>query len=324
MRESLVFVPKVADGNPAAAMAWAEGNDSDVIFLGATALPVRMFHNGISSDPEKALEYTADSEKRRQGVAAKIASACFFTELMTRLALSGGCRELILVQEHPLMVANAKLLGRLGVQKVTMLIPDVHPKQSAVDVANRLAEQAGDDITVGMSVWNKEAQEELLSNNPSFRVDLVDPWLLNLSPHLDKRQGNKVILKSSGSGMPSAWEDELSRYTVGNNSIWTPNSEPNLKARINGFYGALDQSTRIIIGYSSELVQVVEALHRAGNTDVRLVALPPRGDHERRNLWYGIKHDLIIGGLALSGVGAHHYGSPDITPCDPHEFRSQI
>lgn len=320
MHKSLVFVPKIADGNPASAMAWAEKIDSKVVFLGATALPVRIFHNGISADPEKALAYTDDSEKRRQGMTAKLASASFFAELVTRSVLSGGCRELVLVQEHPLMIASVKALGKLGVEKVTIPIPDVHPKQSAEHVANRLARQADGELEVVMSVWNEGARDELLNNNPAFEVQLVDPWLLNLSPNLDKSQGNKVILKSSGSGMPKAWEDELQGYTVGKDSVWTPNSEPNLKKRIRGFYGALDRSTETIVGYPSELVQVVEALHRAGNTDVRLAALPPRGNHEKRNLNYAINNKLVSAGIAFKGAGSRHYGRDDLDLWSPNEL----
>ena len=120
--------------------------------------------------------------------------------------------------------------------------------------------------------------------------------------------------------MPSAWESELSRYTVGENSIWTPNSEPKPEERINGFYRALDQSTQTIVGYPSELIQVIEALHRVGNKDVQLVALPPRGAHEQRNLDYAIEKGLVAAGTALKGVRSTQYGREDLALHLPSEL----
>lgn len=310
MLNRYISVPDIADGNPSAAMAWAARNDSHLSTLNVSSWLVERFHRGISDNPEEASAYTRGSEAKRVGALARVYALGAFTELATNLAIRGGSRELTVVQEHQLMMASPRILRLLGVTAINMLIPDVFPKDSAVMAANRLGAKMGSNV-VAMTVWNQEAYEELIKGNNEFSVKKVDPWLLDLVDKTNEA-GPKVVLKSSGSGMPEKWETSLiEAYSLGEGEIWTLRGEPKRENRIEGFYNSLGRDTLYIIGYPSELIQVVAGLNCQvddGNS-VKLVALPPRGNHELRNLEWAIDKGMVLLPPESVGIDRGLYGT---------------
>jgi hypothetical protein len=292
MREKCISVPNIADGNPSAAMAWAKQNESEppVLRLRVSSWLVEKFHRGISDDPEQANTYTQDSEAKRVGVFAMVYALAAFAELSLSLAMNGGCRELTIVQEHQVMLASHRILKFLGVGAINILVPDVYPKDSAVRAANRLADRMGKEA-VTMTVWNQEAYRELNEGDNRFETKETEPWLLNLAP--GSAPGVETVLKASGSGMPKKWEEALiEAYRLKPEQVWTPLAKPGREDRIKGFYGSLGSDTRYIIGYPSELVQVVASLN--SKNKVKLVALPPRGAHELKNLEWAISKGFVV------------------------------
>lgn len=318
MRDECISVPDIADGNPSAAMAWAEQNKSEppVLGLRVSSWLVEKFHRGISDDPEQASTYTQDSEVKRVGVFAKVYALAAFAELSLSLAMNGGCRELTIVQEHQIMLASHRILKFLGVGAINILVPDVYPKDSAVRAANRLADRMGKEA-VTMTVWNQEARGELDTGNNRFKTNAVSPWLLNLAP--GSASGVGTVLKASGSGMPKEWEEALiGAYGLKPEQVWTPLAKPGREDRVRGFYGSLGSDTRYIIGYPSELVQVVASLNSKNKNKVKLVALPPRGAHELRNLKWAISKSFVVLPPESIGIDPALYQT-DVSRLDHYE-----
>ena len=315
--QEIISVSDVADGNPSTAYSLAEqlrfcGGNPTEIHLSSTALPVNLFHKDISSDPDSAKLYTSESESKRVGIKARLYAAACFTEMAVRLSFdrthnTKESSRLNIVQEHQLLGASDAVIDLLGIISIRLAIPDVFPKESAKHAASRIY-----DTT--FSVWNAEAQREL--EDSGFKAELHKPYLLDgFRPNNPEfmNQGAEVVVKTSGNGMPKIWQTELLEELSQSRLGWSfhspkgsidyaswENSRLNKKDRIQNFYDDIGGNTKVIIGYSSELVGLVCDLRERG-VDTWMITLTPRGAHELRNLEFAIRHNLVLGELAPTG-----------------------
>lgn len=305
----------VADGNPSAFWALSQlalqaGIEPLEVSLTATSRLVNLFHGGISADPEKAARYTADSEAARVGTKARLYAKLSFLEFQTRLRQAEGFEPTNnrwnIIQEHALLGSSIRALRNRGISSQRLIVPDVYPKESGI-----LAAQAHEGTTI--AVWNQTAFAELQERG--IASELIKPFLLDgLLPFETDfaDQGKEIVVKSSGSGMPAAWSDALRASLHGLNGDWamhTPGSVvtevgstsiAKRKDQIQEFYNNLGGRTRLLIGYPSELVEVMCEL-RARSVPVWMITLPPRGSHEKRNLQFALENDIVLGELRFKG-----------------------
>ena len=299
----------VAHGNPMAGNALARsaaryGLDTEVVPLTVSSVPVNMFHGNISSNPEDAAEYITTSEQKRLGAMAKIFGTVAFGELLERTAKTGRDIDWTVTQEHQLLGATNFILDRAGIGAINLVVPDVFPKRSAVHAASRI-----DGAVV--NVWSQAAYDELTADGVKAR--LVRPFLLDGYRPDDESftGGDRVIVKTSGSGMPQDWLNTIMlelRASGEEYSVHTPTwqYQDGFVSRIHRTNQCLDflfshigPETVYEVGYPSESVQrLTEMQMRGYNT--QLLALPPRGEHEYRNLMYGFETGVIAGELGFS------------------------
>lgn len=304
----------IADGNPSTAMAAQlsaeqEGIAADLFVYPGVSQLVRPFHQGVTADPERAAEYIQTSEAERAGLKGKALGALSLPEFAYHCMRHHRGRPIQwnLAQELPLRSAPAWLLEKLTIVDTRVLVPDVFPKETAVDAVMRHG-------TAQMSVWNQDAFDEL--RDRGVNVELNKPYLLDgFRPknEMFAHEGRSIVAKVSGSGAPPSWinslESELHRLDV-STSMHTPSYrveeghlifEQDFCKRMRSFYDDLGSMTRILIGYPSELVGVACEL-RARGVPVWMLALPPRGLHEYRNLEFAHRHGIVFAELDMSGT----------------------
>ncbi|MDQ5912860.1 MAG: hypothetical protein QG659_282 [Patescibacteria group bacterium] len=311
-KQEIVSVADVADGNPSTAWSLArqlhlQDGDATEILLTTTSIPVNYFHRDISADHHEARYYTEHSEAKRLGAKSRLYAAACFGEFALRLSTHQGHdidipSRWTIVQEHQLLGAPDILIDSLGITDIRVVVPDVFPKESAKHAVRN---------TVGatFSVWNLEAQYEL--ENEGFKVELHKPYHLDgFRPQTPEfySSGADVVVKSSGNGMPREWENELkSALARSRSATWgfhTPRGKTSHNfevmrrlakpERVQNFYNDLGGNTKILIGYPSELVGVVCDMRERG-VPIWMIALPPRGAHELRNLKFAIENNLVLG-----------------------------
>lgn len=311
-KQEIISVSDVADGNPSAAWSIARqlrdlNGDPTEILLTATSVPVNYFHRDISADHHEARYYTEHSEVKRLDLKSRVYAAACFGEFSVRLALSKSHdldlpSRWTIVQEHQLLGAPDMMIDSLGITDIRVVVPDVFPKESAKHAVRN---------TVGatFSVWNVEAHHELEVED--FEVELHRPYHLDgFRPRTPEffTEGKELVIKSSGNGMPKEWENELtSTLARSRDTTWglhTPRGKTSHKfevmrmltkaERVQNFYNDLGGNTQILIGYPSELVSVVCDMRERG-VPIWMIALPPRGAHELRNLQFAIENNLILG-----------------------------
>lgn len=288
----VVTVPETGHGNPAAAMAeylkalgLLELDEKvELVMLKKAAKLASIFHRVMTANGKAAETYSQNSENLRTNGPSKIFGRLLFLELLWRLR-SSGAKEWTVIQEHILLGASVKGLEMLGVKEINIPVPDVFPKESAIKAAERIKSMAP-TINLTFLVWNQEACDEL--KDKGLKCVLVDPPLKHLLNRIQSSdKGAKTIIKSSGSGIPKEWLSILAPLAYKNDIILhTPSSFT--QRDIVEFYGSIGRNIRYIVSYPSEMVQVVHIL-RGMEIDVKLIALPPRGKHEVRNLEYAQK-----------------------------------
>jgi len=312
--QEIISVANVADGNPSTAWSLANqlrdngGNPTEVL-LTTTSIPVNYFHRDISADHHEAKYYTQHSEAQRLNIKSRFYAAACFGEFATRLMLDRSYdREIpsrwTIIQEHQLLGAWETAIDALGITDIRVVVPDVYPKESAKHAVKNT-------VGASFSVWNTNAHAELLAEG--FKAELHKPYLLDGFRPMTQEfcdEGEKVVVKSSGNGMPKEWADELLSVLSANDFTWsfhTPegqtsddsaiNQKPAKRERIQNFYNSLGGKTKILIGYPSELVGVVCEMRSRG-VQVWMIALPPRGAHELRNLQFAVENQLVLGELS--------------------------
>jgi hypothetical protein len=332
-----VIVPKIGDGNPGAASsleraAAVAGVETQTTYLSVIARIAQVLHGHMSGDPCRQREYTEKSEAVRTGLAAQIFSKLMFGELVLRVANNRQPSELNAIQEHQLLEADRRLLEWLGILLVRLVVVDTQPKLSGEAAVQHLLDQK---VAAELMVWNEEAYKYL--DALKFPVKLVAPFLLSgFWPEAEgSREGDEVVIKASGSGMPKEWMARLQRVLpqMSNQSsfiypghMFSGQSESTIRVasadRHENFYRRLGSNTRVIIASPSEIVQVVAEMRSRGINCV-LIALPPRGEHEKKNLEYAIQHGLVAACLEFDDGRPTVTSVPVITPEElPRFFKS--
>lgn len=299
--------PNVGDGNPlstesARALLVQAGADvSPTDWLNVTSRPAAAFHRGMTTDPGVSAEYTEGSEAARQGFKARAYSQLSFAEMVLHMVPhESGDIALLAGQEHPVMRASPKLLKNLGVKCVYLLVADSFPKESSIAATRHLDSNGIDAYEV---VWNELAHAELLySDVPSL---LVEPYIyrgLKAIAGDEAGEGSTdIVMKTSGSGIPEEWKWDI---TTQLSKAGTPfsylepgnNSRRTLHQRQIKLGRALSNTTQLIIGFPSELVQMTAGIQLNGGR-AGLLALPPRGVHEARNLEFAKELGILKGSL---------------------------
>lgn len=309
-----IRVPEVGEGNVTAALSvqlLLEKAGVTTTLSGPrwAAMIARLFHSSISSSPTASREYTRSSERTRHlglWVFALITSLEHTIHRTNRLTEDASPHALIFTQEHGMM-GDYRLIRQNG--KAFLLVPDVEPKRSAITALKKI----GSGVTA--IVWNQQALTAL--RNEGIPAVQVDPFILQgfekLQDPADRQlfeATDRVILKTSGSGIPSLWLSNLTEalqrlgrdfagYTP--SAVISPQAEqsrpPDSRQKILEFNADLiAHPPQVIICYPSEMIQVAAALWRQG-IRVRLLCLPPRGEHELKNLRWAQQY---LGALALS------------------------
>lgn len=314
-RQEYLSVATIADGNPATALALKRLADAqgvpvgDVVNLSIVSGAVQFLHKALTSSPLRSQNYTANSETRRAGLAAHALGRAFFLEFAARThSLVGDTHaRWNVVQEHQLLGATPWLLRRLGIDAFRLVTPDVNPKESGI-----VAAQKHPNTTI--SVWNRPAFDALRERG--INAELTRPYFIDAFRPLigqDDNPGLPIVVKTSGSGMPGSWQHALRSALNTTESPWalhTPQGrhaydgftpETDRTTRIESFYGDLGKSTELIIGYPSELVGIVADIQQRG-VNAHMLALPPRGDHERQNLRFGTDNGVIVAELQMPGA----------------------
>ncbi len=315
LKEYLV-VPPIAEGNPSAKLAIklqaeAAGISTIDVDLKLMASLAGAAHGRITEDPDQAAKYTENSEDERVGLKARIFARMCALELAAA-ALSNGRPDarFNFFQEHPLLGMTDYIADFLRAERIRLVVPDVNPKESGVIAVRNHLEKAS------FVVWNRDAEKEL--RGMGLDVELRKPFMLDGlrsgDPNFNE-PGSKLVVKGSGSGMPEEWEDKIfdcldeaesrdwSMHTQRNRVI-NGNGVPLLPirhSRIRSFYRALGGATERVVCYPSEMVGVMADLNERG-VRAQMITLPPRGDHERRNLEFAIEHGLVFGQMAFKGV----------------------
>lgn len=308
----LVQVPMVGEGNPATAMAIARRLESSQIpaelsFLKLSGIPAQAWHRRMTQSSEQSEQYTHTSESKRKGRLAEIFGTVSKLEMELTLARffdSNPSPVVIGVQELQFLAYTApQLLSRFS--KTFLYIPDVFPKESAVDILESLPIQA--------LVWNEEARQQLeMKGVNAVLVEPILPFAFVEAASAQRQTASDpyVLIKSSGSGMPTTLAKELIEFHRERNipfQLWLPDrvetndgSRPLPRARqdkITAFYtNLLHNIPGLVIAYPSEMVQVFYAL-ALHNIFVPYCSLPPRGAHEHVNLNWGMKKGVITAQL---------------------------
>jgi hypothetical protein len=292
-------VPVVGHGNPASLEAirrLAEQNQITLhdFHIKVSPLLAQVFHIVMSKNRQLRDHYTSRSENLRSSRLGQTFAALCFLEFQTLLMIQRANHldnqlPIIwwVVQEHPVLGSNKRALQRLNIQEVRVHVPDTFPKQSA-ELALRKLDTMG--IIASFYVWNTQAYDEL--NKKGFDVKLTAPPLLE-AYQPDKPEywtrGKEVVIKSSGSGMPKKWSRAL-QSALPHAVIHTPQGNP--QQDIARFFQDLGGNTRLIIAHPSEVIQIAYSMRQRGQ-HVHVPVLPPRGDHELRNLKTAMELRLV-------------------------------
>lgn len=335
----VLVVPPIAEGNPtmqeaALRQAKQDGIDVTAVNLNITGWLGSHMHSGMTEDPSRAERYSKSSEEERLNLKARLFSIACAGELMARVGLDREePSQFCFSQEHPIFGLHPEVLRHwLNASSLKVFVPDVFPKESAVEILRRKAVE----MPVEFVVWNVEAEKEL--RDRGMPVELKKPFMLDgFRPDLDEfaESGSELIVKSSGSGMPEDWENELveafqNRGLRGDAVSWAIHTQrrrykqsqvypwiTNKAWRIEDFYKSLGANTRLLVSFPTELVGVVAGIHTRG-VSTMMVSMPPRGAHEVRNQKFALEHGLLFGYL---GVGIYEgitslNGLPVVAPRD--------
>ncbi len=292
------------------------------------------FHQAMSRTSYRD-RYSQNSEALRMSLASKIFAQLCFIEfaIKARQRLKSQATELpaqwYIIQEHQLLQSIHQVLNALGIYDKFLVVPDVYPKESAIIAAQR----TGTPIIT----WNTAAYSKL--SQLDLDVRLHQPFLLeSYSPDQEayRNHGVPIVVKSSGSGMPSSWRQKLMEVLP---QLQTPfafhlpseiltdtkNFPTSLDhtTRLGEFYHDLGGKTRLLIAHPSEVVQIAAEMHLRG-TGVTYLALPPRGQHEVRNLEFGVQTGLIAGVILFEGMTEEQLHGVNVTVIRPDQIKNYL
>ncbi len=313
-----IFVVNAGDGNPATAISiYFLVNylkNPQLHFLNWPGKLASIFHRVMSGSPLISRRYTQSTTSWRAGGLPLLAALGKVERYLYGNNFTG--RQAFFVQEAGLASFLNRELEEFFPGGVILYVPDVYLKSSALPI---LQERP----LVQVAVWNNEAVEELNRRGlDRSRVVLTPPflpigfywhYLETFGPDRKLELSNQLLIKSSGSGMPDNYLKTLMRIVFGQELsglepvIHLPDRtlvmkasdydiQPNPKGtfeRIVDFYNRFfDAIPKVLITYPSEMVQVVYWLRSLG-LETNFIALPPRGEHEVRNLEWARNRGLV-------------------------------
>ena len=311
----VITCPDIADGNPWALyalenLAEEAGVEAYTKLLKRWNGLVRMTHGAMTSHPRLAEFYTRHSESYRAGFVAGLYSNASLNEVTDWLDDTKPEKPIhwLATQEHAMRSAYSGTYADFGVTSRGLVIQDSKPKESAIQAAEW-------DPEVTFYVWNHDASQEL--EERGVRTKLVRPFLVAGMSGTGElpAEGTEVVVKTSGNGMPGRWAkgllgalgevDGLSWSMHTPETIHT-NARPegeklsDRHARIARLCGEFAVNTRVLIGFPTELTQVVSEL-QLGGASTRFISLPPRGAHELVSMQFMQRHGLLAGELQFRG-----------------------
>lgn len=301
---------EVGAGNPIAALARGCKLERDGINVGRvniswSVILAALLHKLMTQHNALSAGYSENSNKVRDGKLMKLLAKFAYLEFKYKLDRLGYLEDdkpvWNVFQELPLLGADLKDVEKIF-SLIRVFVPDVYPKQSAVSAIKRVGGLGQ------MMVWNDIALNHL--HNHGVNATKINPWFISGilgEGALQNQNGPEIIVKSSGSGMPNKLFAQIWKFfdAVGASAaFYLPNfiinddgstqTPKNKNAGYEMFLRSLGKNTKFIIGYPSELVQIVAEMRQFG-LETCLVALDPRGSHERLNLEYGKENGLICG-----------------------------
>ncbi|MCA9373318.1 hypothetical protein KC921_04460 [Candidatus Woesebacteria bacterium] len=318
------LVPAVGDGNPEALTTFLEKLQPTLPAGSTTKTELRpsawmpsLFHKIMSGSAKRTGTYSQNSTETRSGLAGKVAITTMGAEFRLRNKITNRTGEkfgeeqkiLITVQEMALQGIPADQLATY--EAVYLLIPDVLGKLP-IEIADK-DKSFWANVTV--VVWNDYAYQFLTQSG--YKAVLIEPWMNHSIPDLvanpiipEIRRSSDVYIKTSGSGWPKSWQKNLlSVFTKQdiNFSLYLPDSKI---VDANGtrdamiprpFYQDFNwHPPKVLIGYPSELVQVLAAHSLQADTPA-FYALPPRGLHELTNLIWAMQNGFCQGMIFPEG-----------------------
>ena len=314
----------IGHGNPVSAIAINEQAirkgyktrlDLITSFIGS------FFHGRISKDPDKINDYSSQDNTIRTGFRSMAFGILMSIEILRAnpelLSEINPFKTGIFTQDLMLNSFSRKELEVMFPEGTYLFAPDVHPKNTSEDLIKNKG--------VIPVVWNKDAYDQL--KDQGLEPILVSPWLPNSLIRYDsiKPSGTKIIVKSSGTGMP---EDFIKRLKSTNSNVEfvLPDRKKTVEQQATDFYNQLvDDPPGILISFPSEMIQVVSSLYLAG-WNGSYISLPPKGLNELDSLKWAVKNGVCQGVLDLGNLTDEVKKIPGIkivTPSDLEELKSK-
>ncbi len=292
-------VTDIGHGNPSTLeahrrLATEAGIVLHTLPLRGVAAPGKLAHVAMTQFGRVSSKYTEHSEGIRASLPARIFGQLLFLEFAARVLASSKITRnekkihWLVVQEHVLQGSWSTALDFLGIDKITVSVPDVLPKQSAEDAVRSHSGRAS------FSVWNTFAQEHLATRFLPSTLN-QPPLLAGYYPETSQfmREGKRIVVKSSGSGMKKTWikalNEELRKISP-QTCIHLPAGKS--LDDYQNFMNDLGGKTKLVIAHPSEITQIVASM-RASGVEVTLLALPPRGTHEEINLEHAMQMGIV-------------------------------
>lgn len=333
MRETIATLD-TGHGNPATLLALLRiftqsGVEPTDIFLKNSGALAQVPHTLMTTLAPEA--YTKHSSELRRSILGQCLSFLCNKELIREVDKQHPfMSNLYAIQEFMLLGAKPKDLEH-RFNSVSLVVPDVYPKPSAVEeFKNKL------DLDVRFIVWNVPAYVELFKVFGK-RARLFAPFLVEGLANMKNSEEQdvwNVVIKSSGSGgmnkdtamriVDSCCKANLRAFahmpggyvsTVHGHHEYDPVVDKT--SRIKHFYGKISKHTRVVISYPSEMTQVAAELMQ-NNIPAKMVAFPPRGVHEARNLQFAIDAGICVAILSNHCKDTNQWGVPIVTPATLH------
>lgn len=309
---SVGSVPSIGHGNPGALFSHKEltkrelGHDYPYyLAIPHIASKIGAKLHILMTVSERLRQMYARSEEVRNSSFANLYGAFLFWNVMSIISDIPEYSEAIygnwnVVQEHMLAGASQEQLLRLHFKKIQLLIPDVRPKESALATASKHPQ-------IEMVTWNKQTYDNLAADGYTivYKAPTLVQGLTSQEYYeniAEPNRGIDIVMKSSGSGMPPEMRDVILAALRQQNLTWEYHhphgvigsygsrefslKNNNTEKLLQRFYESLGGKTKILICYPSEMAQAITELYQRGCTQMQVLLLPPRGQHEVINLQY--------------------------------------
>lgn len=311
-----ISTPNIGQGNPASAHACEgilseqEGVQPTLHVIDELSIAIKRFiQTAITQSELLSSVYTGHSRSLRQNSIAGTLARIYSGKLRKMLESQEKNYDYgVFVQEHQLIAFTREKLAEIFPEGTFLLIPDVYAKESAIPIIQRTG--------VMPLVWNTDAAQDL--KDEGIDSLLVSPFLPypshSYGSAIQKNPGkDKVYIKTAGSGIARNSLQKLRRLLEQKNvkyRIYFPNAVESAEGRKVSFKHRYTEKPSdfyrdiaihppgVLISYASEVVQMVAWL-KAKSWSGKFWALPPRGDHERRNVEWAISHGICSGTLEM-------------------------